>query len=145
MEAHLTKVADFLRRSPHVGMTLRPVVTQADVESLKTQALSARIQAVQEERKLKEFAAAVAVYYKAQNLPADAAKTPEEQLAALQKREPVPEPRVQELLERRVAAAREALVKTQGITAERLTAKESAEEPASSGQGRVEFAIGGGE
>jgi hypothetical protein len=145
MEAHLTKVADFLRRSPNVGMTLRPVVTQADVESLKTQALTARIQAVQEERKLKEFAAAVAVYYKAQKLPADAAKTPDEQLAALQKQEPVPEPRVQELLERRVAAAREALVKTEGIMAERLTAKEPAEEPASSGQGRVEFAIGGGE
>ena len=84
-------------------------------------------------------------YYKAQNLPAGDAKTPDEQLAVLQKREPVPEPRVQELLERRLAAAREALVKTEGIAAERLAAREAARESATSGQGRVEFAIAGAE
>ena len=145
METQLTKVADFLRRSPQVEMTLRPVVTEADVESLKVQALTARIQAVQDERKLKGFTAAVAAYYKAQNLPAGDAKTPDEQLAVLRKREPVPEPRVQELLERRLAAARETLVKTEGIAAERLAARQPARESATSGQGRVEFAIGGAE
>ncbi|HVQ75115.1 MAG TPA: DUF748 domain-containing protein [Candidatus Binatia bacterium] len=143
METHLTKVADFLRRSPYVAMTLRPVVTEADVESLKTQALTERLQAVQQERKLKDLPAALAVYYRAQKLPGDVPKTPEEQLAVLQKREPVPAERVDALRERRLAVTREVLAKTEGIATERLVATEPAAALATSGEGRVEFSIGG--
>lgn len=145
MEAHLTRVADFLRRAPYVSMTLRPMVTEADVESLKVQALTARIQALQRERKLEGFPAAVTVYYRERELPVEAAKTAEQQLRALVRREPVDEARVQELLDRRLAAAREALVRTEGIPAERLVVMPPPAEVATSGAGRVEFAIAGAE
>jgi hypothetical protein len=69
MDEHLVKVADFLRRAPAIKLTLTPVVVPADVDNLKGQELTARIQARQREAKLADFAAAVAAEYKARFAP----------------------------------------------------------------------------
>jgi len=161
MEEHLTKVADFLRRAPAIRLTLTPVVVPADVESLKGQELTARIQARQREAKLPDFAAAVAAEYKARFAPPPAQGTPatrpptsatppaqgappppDAQLARLREVEPVPEAKVAELLARRLVVVRDGLVKDQGIPEGRLASAEPAAEPPSTGDGRVEFKIG---
>jgi uncharacterized protein involved in outer membrane biogenesis len=161
MEEHLTKVADFLRRAPAIRLTLTPVVVPADVESLKGQELTARIQARQREAKLPDFAAAVAAEYKARFAPPPAQGTPatppptsaappaqgappppDAQLARLREVEPVPEAKVTELLARRLAVVRDGLVKDQGIPEGRLASAEPAAGPPSTGDGRVEFKIG---
>jgi hypothetical protein len=164
MEEHLTKVADFLRRAPAIRLSLTPVVVPADVESLKGQELTARIQARQRETKLPDFAAAVAAEYKARFTPPPAQGTPaapatppptstappaqgappspEAQLARLREVEPVPEAKVAELLARRLAVVRDGLVKDQGIPEGRLASAEPAASPPSTGDGRVEFKIG---
>ncbi len=158
MEEHLTKVADFLRRAPAIRLTLTPVVVPADVESLKGQELTARIQARQREAKLPDFAAAVAAEYKARFAPPPAQGTPatppprsatppappppDAQLARLREVEPVPEAKVAELLAHRLAVVRDGLVKDQGIPEGRLAAAEPAAGPPSTGDGRVEFKIG---
>ncbi|MEK7836962.1 MAG: DUF748 domain-containing protein, partial [candidate division NC10 bacterium] len=63
-EGHLARVGDFLRRSPFVKLALAPVVTALDVESLKAQELTARIQRLQRERGIADFALAVGAYYR---------------------------------------------------------------------------------
>ena len=66
----------------------------------------------------------------------------EAKLAALREREPAPDALMSELLERRVAAVREALVKNEGIPAERLipgTAKAAPGDDVT--EGRIEFQI----
>jgi hypothetical protein len=142
METHLTRVADFLRRSPYVTLSLTPVVTGADVASLKSQALMARIRQFRQERKIDEFPAAAAAYYKEQNLPGESPASSEEQLARLLGREPVPERELQELIERRVEATRNALTRTEGIQAERLKIAAAQRALDKRDEGRVEFAIG---
>ncbi len=89
-EGHLTKVADFLRRSPAITLTLAPVTTPADTESLRAQELAARLQQVQREKKLKDLDAAIADEF-ARVFPGEAPpKTAEEQLARLRAHEDVP-------------------------------------------------------
>jgi hypothetical protein len=123
MEEHLARVAGFLRRSPFVGLSMVSVATRPDVESLRSQALNARIVALQEQRQLKDFAAAVRAYYRAQKIPGDRPKTVEEQLAVLRDREPTPDDdAVRALQNRRLDATREALARQQGIPADRLVA-----------------------
>lgn len=177
MVEHLTKVADFLRRAPAIRLGLTPVVVPADVENLKGQELTARIQARQREAKLPDFPAAVAAEYRARFAPAppppgQAAPTrpvppagsastpaaappastppgqggptlsPDEQLAKLREVEPVPEAKVTELRERRLAVVREGLVRDQGIPEGRLASSEAdAAAPPGGGDGRVEFKI----
>lgn len=141
MDTHLTRVADFLRRSPYVKLALSPIVTAEDAESLKTQELTARIQKLQGERKLADFAAAVAVYVKEQKIEGPPPGTPEEQLTVLRRREPVPEPRVKELLDRRLGATRDVLTRVEGIPAERLKPADPQRQLDKPGEGRVEFAF----
>jgi len=76
MDEHLVKVADFLRRAPAIKLTLSPIVVPADVENLKGQELTARIQARQRDAKLPDFAAAVAAEYRAKFLPPAASAPP---------------------------------------------------------------------
>jgi uncharacterized protein involved in outer membrane biogenesis len=157
MASHLTRVADFLRRAPYVKLDLVPVVTASDLESLKGQELTARLQKLQRDRRLSGFAAAVATAARERGLatarpglpspaPASApgappAPAPEDLLARLRELEPVPEDRVRELLDRRLAAAREALVRDEGIPGDRLEAKPPDVRPDEPGPGRVEFSI----
>ena len=140
-EGHLARVGEFLRRSPFVKLALAPVVTALDVESLKAQELTARIQRLQRERGIADFALAVGAYYRDRAITGPPPGTPEEQLRILREREPIPEPRVKELLERRLEAAREALTRIEGVPAARLRVAEPRALLAEPGDGRVEFII----
>jgi hypothetical protein len=142
MSKHLSEVAGFLKQAPMIKLALAPVAAPRDVESLKAQEVTVRIQRLQNERKLPDFNAAVAAAFKERLPGVTPPESGEAQLAALREREPLSEARMSELLEHRVAAVREALVKTEGIPAERLlpgtAPASSSDEPA---EGRIEFQI----
>ncbi len=67
-EAQLIKLAEFLRRSPNIKLTLAPVVTAADLASLKEQEVAARVEALRRAERLPDQAAALRMYYQ-QKLP----------------------------------------------------------------------------
>jgi hypothetical protein len=142
MGKHLTDVAEFLRKTPMIKFALTPVAAPRDLESLKEQEVTLRIQRLQKERKLPDFSAAVAATFKEEMPDVTPPASGEAKLAALREREPAPDGLMNELLERRVAAVREALVKNEGIAAERLipgAAKAPASEDVT--EGRIEFQI----
>ena len=142
MGKHLTEVAGFLKKAPQIKLALAPVPSPRDVESLKVQELTLRIQRLQNERKLADFDAAVTAAFKEQLPDVEPPKSSEAKLAALREREPAPDGLMTELLERRVAAVREALVKNEGIAVERLLPG-TAQAPSGDGpaEGRIEFQI----
>jgi hypothetical protein len=144
MEQHVVKVADFLRRAPAIRLSLTPFVSAADLDNLKGQELTARLQAVQREKKLPDFATAVAAEFKARfPVPSGTPPpAPDAQLARLREAEPLPDSKVTELLQRRVAAVREGLVKDQGIPEGRVRSTEPKETKATDTPGRVEISIG---
>lgn len=142
MGKHLTGVAGFLKQAPLIKLSLAPVAAPRDIETLKAQEVTLRIQRLQRERGLPDYHAAVAAAFKEQLPDVKPPETGEEQLAVLRQREPLPDAQVDELLERRVTAVREALVQTEGIPAERLipgTAKAASSDEAA--EGRIEFQI----
>ena len=63
----------------------------------------------------------------------------------LRQREQVPEAKVKELEDKRVAATKERLVKSEGIQDKRLPAGEPKKPGGGAGEGRVEFSIDAGE
>ncbi|HTO13898.1 MAG TPA: DUF748 domain-containing protein [Candidatus Binatia bacterium] len=141
MTRHLTAVADFLRRAPAVRLTLAPVPARTDVESLRGQELTVRLQERQRQKGLPDFAAAVAAEF-AERFPGVKPPAADEQLARLRAEEPVPEGRVTELLGRRLAVVRDDLVRAEGVPEGRLLAAEGAAPPPADGEGRVEFRVG---
>jgi hypothetical protein len=141
MAKHLTAVADFLRRAPAVRLTLAAVPVRADVDSLRSQELTARLQARQRDKKLPDFSAAVAAEF-AEKFPGVKPPAADEQLARLRAEEPAPDAQVTELLGRRVSVVRDGLARTEGIPEGRLLAADGASPPPGDGEGRVEFRIG---
>ena len=144
MERHLTQVADFLRRAPYIKFKLAPAVSAADVDALKAQEVSARLQRLQREQGLRDLADTLRVYYMQRVPDATLPKTVDDQLALLRSREPVPAAPLGDLLKRRTDATRDRLVKAEGIPPERLTAavpEAAAAASGASGEGRVEFSI----
>ena len=139
---HLTSVADFLRRAPGVPLTLAPVPVAADVDSLRAQELTARLQQRQREKGLPDFAAAVAAEF-TERFPDTKAPASDEQLARLREAESVPDARVGELPARRLAVVRDGLVRAEGVPETRVLAGVGAPPPpAAEGEGRVEFRLG---
>jgi hypothetical protein len=142
MDRHVTAVADFLRRAPAIRLALTAVAVPADLESLRGQELTARLQARQREKALPDFAAAVAAEFK-ERFPGTPVPPPEQQLAKLREGVTVPPERVTDLLVRRLAAVRDGLVKGEGIPEARLRDAATPDTPPSGeGEGRVEFRIG---
>jgi uncharacterized protein involved in outer membrane biogenesis len=141
MEQHLTKVADFLRGAPQVKLGMAPVAAPRDAESLRAQEITLRIQRLQAERGLPDFAAAVAVAFKEQFPDVPTPKTEEEQLAVLKDREPAPDARMQELQARRLEAVRASLSSAQGIPADRLVPGSARAAADAAAEGRVELTI----
>jgi hypothetical protein len=142
MQKHLTSVGDFLRRAPAVVLTLAPVPSTPDVESLRGQEVTIRLQQVQREKNLKDFPAAVTAEFTERFPGVAPPKSPEDQLAKLREEQPVPEARVNDLLARRVAAIRDALSRTEGVPEKRLAVDEAAPPAPADGEGRVEFRVG---
>lgn len=143
MEQHLLRVADFMRQMPYIALTLHPVVVPGDLDAIKAEAVAAKVQQFAKERSIAEQVMAIRGYF-AVRLPSEKLPTtPDAQLALLRDREPVPEAKVQELEEKRVAVTKERLVKREGIQEKRLPG--GAVKRATTGEGGVEFAIGEGE
>src|SRR5262249_61017778 len=99
-------VADFSRAAPRIKLALATVGAPRDLESLRAQEVTLRIQRLQQERGLPDFAAAVAVAFKEKFPDVAPPKTEEAQLALLKEREPAPDGRMQELQARRLRADR---------------------------------------
>ncbi len=153
MEDHLLRVADFLRRAPGVDLTMTSRPSQADVATLKGEAVGARVRELQKARGLEDVGAALAAYYK-EHLPEVAMpETVEERLALLREREPASETQLTDLGRRRLEATRERLLTAEGIPADRLKAEPPAPgegppataPPAADGEGRIEFGVVAGE
>jgi len=145
MGEHLLRVADFMRRTPYVSLTMHPVVTPADLDALKASEVAARLQQFARERGIKEPPQAVREYFQAHVPSAKLPSTTDDQLKLLRDREPVPEAKVKALEERRLAVTKERLVKTEGIQDKRLPAGAAKRPGDSAAEGGIEFAIGEGE
>jgi hypothetical protein len=143
MEEHLLRVADFMRQTPYIALTLHPVVVPGDLDAIKAEAVAAKVQQFAKEKGIAEQVMAIRGYFAVrlpdEKLPA----TPDAQLALLRDREPVPEAKVKELEEKRLAVTTERLVKKEGIQEKRLPG--GASKRSATGEGGVEFAIGEGE
>jgi uncharacterized protein involved in outer membrane biogenesis len=140
MGEQLAKLNEFLRNSPFVRLSLSSVVTDADVGALKTQEVTAKIQAYQREQNIKDLAPAAQRYFQQRFPKLKPPETVEGIVAALREVEPRPEPQAQKLAARRVEIVRERL-SSAGTEAKRLeaAAKSPAAEP--KGDGRVEFSV----
>ena len=141
-ELQITRVADFLRRSPYVKVDLSAVATKADGESIRSREVLARVQQFQKERGAADMPAALTAYFQ-ETLPGVALpETTEAQLGMLSQREPPPPSLLAELTARRLEGVKDRLVKTEGIPAERVASgKASPPDRQADGEGRVEFAI----
>ena len=143
MEQHLLRVADFMRQTPYIALTLHPVVVPGDLDAIKAEAVAAKVQQFAKEQGIAEQVMAIRGYF-AVRLPGEKLPTtPEAQLELLRDREPVLEAKVKELEEKRVAVTKERLVKREGIQEKRLLG--GAPKRSATGEGGVEFAIGEGE
>jgi hypothetical protein len=145
MEEHLLRVADFMRQSPYVTLTMHPELVPADVEALKSAEVAARLQQFAKEKKISDPPKILPAYFKEKFPDEKPPKTADEQLLLLREREPVPEAKVKEMQERRLAVTREQLVKSEGIPDKRLLVGEPKKPGADVKEGGVEFAIGAGE
>jgi uncharacterized protein involved in outer membrane biogenesis len=145
MEEHLLRVADFMRRTPYVTLTMHPVVAPADLEALKSTEVAARLQQFAKEKGISDPPKIVAAYFKEKMPDEKPPKTVEEQLRLLREREAVPEAKVKEIQEQRVTVTRERLVKKEGIQDKRLIPGEANKPPSGTAEGMVEFTVGGSE
>jgi hypothetical protein len=140
MGEHLDRLARFLRDKPSIRFRLRPVLTVADVEPLKLQALRERLKARAadgSDAALRDQALRLFTRRFPKREPPAAL---DELLAALAAEDRVPAAAETALGERRVAAVRDALV-GRGVDAGRLTAQTAPAAVEGEGTGRVEFEI----
>jgi hypothetical protein len=145
VQAQLKKVADFMRVTPQVTLTLQPVVGGRDLTALRARAATARIQKVQREEKLADFDAAAARVFKTTFPDKPAPKAADEIVAALAEGETVPDEDRTALTARRLEVVRKALAEETGIEPSRLpTAAPSTpakSDSAKSESGRIEFEL----
>jgi hypothetical protein len=143
IQKQLQRVADFLRASPQVKLTLQPITSERDLAALRTRGVTARIQQVQREEKLAEFGAAAVRVFKATYPDRPTPKATEEIVAVLAEQQPIIEDDRLALTSRRLEVTRKALVEDAGVEVERLLATPAASPAPSAsvaeGDGRIEF------
>jgi hypothetical protein len=137
--AHLQRVADFLRARPYVGLTLRPVMTNDDLYALRIADVTARIQQLQRDEDVADFAEAAHRLWRRTRGNEPVGDTPEivRRLAEVERIGPELE---RTLAERRVGVTRTYLAESAGIERDRL-AEASGPPVADGGDGRVEFSL----
>jgi hypothetical protein len=154
MERHTVRVADFLRRSPYVSLTLSSVTSPEDVEELKAREVAAKLALFQKQQGITDVPRALRRFYQANLKDVPLPATVEEQMTLLRKREPEPIGPLEDVRRRRLEVARERLGKVEGIPDKRLqtvspgppagaTATPSPAAAPPSRGGRVEFGIVG--
>ena len=145
MEEHLLRVADFLRKTPYVTLTMHPVVAPADLEAIKATEVAARLQLFAKEKGISDPPKILAAYFKEKVPDEKPPPTVEEQLKILREREKVPDAKVKEMQDQRVTVTKERLVKKEGIQEKRLIPGDADKPPAGTTEGMVEFTVGGSE
>jgi hypothetical protein len=120
MERQTVRVADFLRRSPYVTLSLTSITSPGDEEALKERAVAARLDKFQKEQGVADQAAALRRYYQVAVKDALLPRTVEEQLLLLRRREPVPSAALADLKRERLQVTRDRLANVEGIPAKRL-------------------------
>ena len=145
METHLLRVADFMRRTPYVTLTMHPVVVPADLEAIKSTEVAARLQQFAKEKGISDPPKILAAYFKERMPDEKPPPTVEQQLKLLRERESVPDAKVKEMQEQRVTVTKERLVKKEGIQEKRLIPGEANKPPSGAAEGMVEFTVGGSE
>jgi hypothetical protein len=140
-EQQLQRVADVLRGSPVIKLVIEPKVTAADVVSLKTRDVVARIQKVQRDRKLADFAAAARAVFAATYANRPVPATPDDIVAALSADTPSPDEAARNLAARRLDVTRQALIERAGIERDRLHDTSAPVGVGGPGEGRVEFEL----
>ena len=141
LERQLQRVADFLRASPFIGLSLKPLVSSSDLASLRAQAVTARIQEVQRAQRLPDFPSAAARVFQDRYPDRPVPKTVGGIIADLREDEQIPEETARRLAARRVAAARSALMTAAGIEPARLLEDRTLPALGAEGDGRIEFGI----
>jgi uncharacterized protein DUF748 len=140
VQKQLQKVADFMRATPQVKLTLQPVVGERDLAALRARAATAKIQRVQREEKLADFDAAAARVFKTTFPDKPVPKAADEIVAALAERETVADEERAALTSRRLDVVRKALAEETGVELDRFqTAAPPATAGAKSDTGRIEF------
>ncbi len=139
-DAHAERVARFLREAPGVALTLKPVLTVADLDALRRDAVQRRVETLAREPGA-GGPAAVAARLFAERFPGrPVPPTEEEILAALARDEPLPDAVVADLTARRLAVARGRLEQG-GVEPARLRTGEGTVPVEAAGLGRVEFEL----
>jgi len=141
MEEQVKRLGDFLRNSPFIRVGLKPVVSEADMASLKTQEITARLQRLQRDQKLADLKAAAGRLFSEKFPRRPMPQTLEEMVAALREVEPAPEEAGRGLAARRLQVTRESLIKSAGIDSKRLESTEGDVKLGAQGEGEVQFAI----
>jgi hypothetical protein len=147
--AHLQRVADFLRSSPYVRLTLQPVISEHDLRALRAQEVTARIQRMQREEGIDDFGEAARRLWRAgrahdETPPSDGQAPPEEPQAiiqALAERELAPIEAARRLAERRASVTRTHLEEAAGIPPDRLLDAPGTPTVGATAAGRVEFGL----
>lgn len=145
MEEHLLRVADFMRRTPYVTLTMHPVVAPADVDALKAAEVAVKLQQFAKERGIADPPTVLSAYFQLRMPDEKPLKAVEEQLQLLREREPVPEAKIKEMQDQRVTVTKERLVKKEGIQDKRLVPGEPNKPAGGTAEGGIEFTVGEGE
>jgi hypothetical protein len=140
MGEQLGKLHGFLGNSPFVRLSLSSVVSDGDFTALKTQEVTAKIQAYQRAQNITDLAPAAQRYFRQRFPKINPPETVEGIVAALRDVEPRPEPQAQKLAARRVEVVRERL-SSAGTDAKRLEAAAKSQSSDDKGEGRVEFSV----
>jgi uncharacterized protein DUF748 len=142
VQKQLGRVADFMRATPQVKLTLQPVVGDRDLAALRARAATAKIQRVQREEKLADFDAAAARVFKTTFPDKPVPKATDEIVTALAEGETVADEERAALISRRLDVVRKALAEETGVELDRLqTAAPPTTAEAKSGDGRIEFGL----
>lgn len=140
MDEQIKKLSDFLRNSPYVRLSLSSVLGESDFSTLKTQEMTARIQAYQREQNIKELGPAVQRYFRQKFPTIKQPDTVEGIIAILRDVEPRPEQQAEKLAVRRLDLVRERL-SSAGTDAKLLETAPKNPPPDTKGDGRIEFSI----
>jgi uncharacterized protein involved in outer membrane biogenesis len=140
MAEHLGKVGVFLRETPAIRVLMRPVVTVADVASLRRSKVMEEVTKLASATSGPAFDAAVLRLF-AERFPArKAPDTTDEALAVLIRTTPAPDAAAQALAAARTAHTAAVIVKA-GVEPARVRAVEGVAAVEAVGAGRVEFEI----
>jgi hypothetical protein len=142
MPGHVDRLAAFLRETPAIALTLKPVITLADISALKRAKVSDDLRAAGRQGGVARTPLDAAARRFAEKLPGQPIPaTLEEIVDALARDEPAPAEAVRDLGARRVEATRAALARAESLDTGRLQPSPMVTAVEFSGTGRVEFEV----